>query len=106
MTEKTKAGAGKKEPVCKDSNCAVHGHLKLRGRSFTGTVTSAKMRRTISVHMQRRRYLPKYERYERRMTTIKAHNPDCIGAAEGDKVTIIECRPISKTKKFIVQEKV
>jgi len=36
---------------------------------------------------------------------ITAHNPPCIGAKTGDKVKIAECRPISKTKSFVVVEK-
>ena len=32
------------------------------------------------------------------------HNPTCIGAGVGDRVKIMECRPLSKTKHFCIIE--
>ncbi len=46
----------------------------------------------------------RYERYEKRRTRVAAHNPPCINAKEGDKVVIAECRPLSRTKKFVIIE--
>lgn len=77
--------------------------LTTRGRTFVGTVIKAKMHQTATVEWERRRYNAKYERYEKRRSRVKAHNP--ISAVHGDKVKIAECRPISKTKKFIIIEK-
>lgn len=48
------------------------------------------------------RFVGKYERYERRRTQMAAHNPPCISARTGDRVVVAECRPLSKTKKFVV----
>ena len=76
-----------------------------RGRQFVGTVLGAKMQKTATVEWERRRYVPKYERYETRRSRVKAHNPDEIAAEHGDRVVIAECRPLSKTKKFIIIEK-
>ena len=76
-----------------------------RGRTFTGTVVSAKSQKTVTVEWGRRISIPKYERYEKRKTRVKAHNPESISAEEGDVVVIKECRPISKTKSFIIIEK-
>ncbi len=76
--------------------------LSTRGRKFTGTVISDKMSKTVTVEWKRRRYLPKYERYQKRRTKVKAHNPETINAEKGDIVIIEETRPISKTKNFIV----
>ncbi|MBN2454624.1 30S ribosomal protein S17 [Candidatus Woesearchaeota archaeon] len=95
-----------KNSDCKDERCPFHGKLKIHGRAFTVKVTSVKMRRTATVELERRHYIKKYSRYERRITRLKAHNPDCIAAAEGDTVKVVECRPISKTKKFVIIEKV
>jgi small subunit ribosomal protein S17 len=95
-----------KKHECKDSHCPFHGKLKLRGRTFQGTVKSTKMRRTASFELERRFYLKKYDRYEKRITRLKVHNPDCISAREGEIVKVIECRPLSKTKKFVIIEKV
>ena len=75
-----------------------------RGRKFTGTVVSDKMSRTVTVQWERKKYIPKYERYEKRRTKVKAHNPDTINAKTGDIVIIEETRPISKTKNFIVTQ--
>ena len=80
------------------------GGLKLRGRTFVGTVISSRMQKTVTVEWERKHYLRKYERYEKRKSKIKAHNPDSINAKEGDLVKIMECKPLSKTKNFVVVE--
>ena len=72
---------------------------------LTGRVVSSKMRSTVTVQIDRRVMLPKYERFAKRYSVIKAHNPRNVGAETGDVVTIAECRPISKTKHFIVVKK-
>ena len=96
----------KTEPrECNDMNCPFHGSLSVRGRQFTGTVISAKMRRTAVIEFERLNFLKKYERYEKRRTKLKVHNPDCINAKEGNVVRIVECRPLSKTKNFAIVEK-
>ncbi len=88
--------------ICKDPNCPFHGSLKLRGRTFSGTVISTKTHRTVTLEWPHLFYLQKYERSEKRKTKIKAHLPDCIKVNEGDKVTIKECRKLSKTKSFCI----
>lgn len=79
--------------------------FRTHGRTFTGIVVSDKMSKTVTVAWERRYYVPKYQRYERRYSKVKAHNPAEIDAKTGDKVTIMETRPISKTKNFIVIKK-
>ena len=91
--------------ACEDKNCPFHGTIKLRGRIHIGTVKSSKAHRTATVEWPGIRYLPKYERYQKRRTKIKVHNPDCIAAEKGDYVKVAECRPLSKTKNFIIVEK-
>ncbi len=78
--------------------------LKTRGRTFRGTVVSAKAQKTVTVQWMRRVYVPKYERYQVKRSKVKAHNPSEMGAKEGDLVVIKECRPLSKTKNFVVVE--
>ena len=90
---------------CNDSHCPFHSGLKVRGRIFTGVIIKKDTHKTAVVEWPRLFYIQKYERYEKRRTRIKAHNPPCINASIGDKVTIMECRPISKTKKFVIMEK-
>lgn len=90
---------------CHDIKCPFHGKLSARGRQFIGIVASTKMRKTAVIEFERINYLKKYERYEKRRTRLKAHNPDCISAKDGDVVNIIECRPLSKTKNFVIVQK-
>lgn len=80
--------------------------IRTRGRAFTGVVVDAKMQSTATVEWPRRKYVRKYERYLTSRTRVKAHNPAEIDAKKGDIVKLVECRPISKTKHFIIIEKV
>lgn len=91
---------------CNDKKCPFHSSLKLRGRVFVGDITSSKAQRTVTIEIPRLTFIKKYERYEKKRTKIHAHNPECINAKEGDKVKIMECRPMSKTKNFIVVENI
>ncbi len=94
------------EKACEDPNCPWHGKLPLRGRVFTGTVVSDGGEKTVIVRWHYNYYISKYERYERRSTSVAAYNPICIKAKKGDIVKIAECRPLSKTKSFAVIEKI
>ena len=76
-----------------------------RGRSFTGVVVSVNPHKTAVVEWEWWRYAVKYERYEKKRTRVSAHNPASINAEKGDRVLIKECRPLSKTKKFIIVKK-
>jgi small subunit ribosomal protein S17 len=91
---------------CNDQHCPWHGHLKIRGRVFQGKVLSDKAAATAIVGWDYTHYNFKYERYERRRTRVAAHNPACIAAKVGDVVRVAECRPLSKTKTFVIIEKV
>ena len=94
------------EKACEDSNCPFHGTLPVRGNTIQGKVVSTRAQKTAVIERNYQHYLTKYERYERRHSRIVAYNPECIGAKEGNVVTIAECRPLSKTKAFVVIEKV
>lgn len=91
--------------TCTDAKCASHGKVEARGRIFTGTVISDKMQKTVTVEWPRLFFIPKFERYEKRRSRVKAHNPSCISAKVGDTVKIAECRPIAKTVSFVIIEK-
>jgi len=90
---------------CNDLLCPFHGKVAVRGRIFEGTVASSRTPKTVSVERDYLHYHTKYNRYERRRSRMLAHNPPCIAAATGDKVTIAECRPLSKEVNFVVVEK-
>ena len=88
-----------------DENCPFYGSLRLRGQVLEGTVANVGMQGTIVVERDNVRYMQKYERYEKRTSALPAHLPNCIGGVEvGDRVKIMECRPLSKTVSFCVIE--
>lgn len=88
-----------------DENCPFYGSLRLRGQVLEGTVANVGMQGTIVVERDNVRYMQKYERYEKRTSALSAHLPKCIGGVEvGDRVKIMECRPLSKTVSFCVIE--
>ena len=96
--------AKKPERGCEDEKCPWHGRLSLRGKIIQGKVISGKAPKTVIVRWHFHRFIPKYERYERRHSSVVAYNPECIHAKKGDTVRISECRPLSKTKSFVVIE--
>jgi small subunit ribosomal protein S17 len=90
--------------TCDDMNCPFHGVLSVRGIMMDCIVISDKMERSAVVSRTRLRFVPKFERYEKITANYSVHNPPCISAKKGDKVKIMECRPISKTKSFVIIE--
>jgi small subunit ribosomal protein S17 len=95
-------GVAPPQKECSDPCCPWHGRLPVRGRTFSGVVKSSKPSRTAIVEWGYHRFVRKYDRYERRTSRVVCHNPDCLDAREGDSVVIAECRPVSKTKSFVV----
>ena len=72
-------------------------------RMMDGTVVSDKMDKTIVVRVERLVRDPHYEKYVRRYSRFMAHDED-NACRVGDKVRIIEHRPLSKMKRWKVQE--
>lgn len=70
-------------------------------RTLTGVVVSNKMNQTIVVREERKVKHPKYGKYIKRSTKIHAHDAD-NAAGMGDLVTVKECRPLSKTKSWML----
>lgn len=70
-------------------------------RTMQGVVVSDKGNKTIVVNVERRFQHPIYKKYIRRSKNYHAHdeNNQC---KVGEKVTIRECRPISKLKRWEV----
>jgi len=67
-----------------------------------GTVASDKMQKTVVVRVDRLVLHPKYRRYVRRTSRFMAH--DDLGATTGDRVRIVETRPLSAKKRWRVVE--
>ncbi|MBP3417073.1 MAG: 30S ribosomal protein S17 [Spirochaetaceae bacterium] len=66
-------------------------------RSFVGIVTSDKMDKTIVVSVTTKKLHRLYKKYVTRVKKCKAHD-ELNDAHIGDKVRIVECRPLSKEK--------
>ncbi len=71
-------------------------------RRLVGTVISNKMSKTAVVEVVRVFRHPLYRKVVRSAKTYKAH--DEIGVNPGDKVRIVESKPISRTKHWVVEE--
>ncbi len=76
---------------------------ELKKKSFIGEVVSDKMDKTVVVTISRRIKHPLYNKTISKVSRFKAHDEknEC---ATGDKVRMIETRPLSKGKRFEVVE--
>jgi small subunit ribosomal protein S17 len=71
---------------------------KRRGaKEFVGVVKSDKMNKTIVVAVETTTLHPLYKKYVTRIKKVKAHD-ETNNAKIGDRVRVVECRPISKEK--------
>ncbi len=89
------------EEACDDPHCPFHGTLSVRGQIMEGVVASTKMDRTAVVVRERLHLVPKYDRYEKRTSRYRVHNPPCLKLQAGDRVMVAECRPLSKTVTYV-----
>lgn len=72
-----------------------------KGKRLTGTIISDKMDESAVVEVKRFVKHPKYGKYISKRKRYTVHNPDNKHAT-GEKVTIVETRPISKRKHFVI----
>jgi small subunit ribosomal protein S17 len=72
-------------------------------RVLSGTVRSDKMHKTIVVEVTHRVLHPTYKKYIMRRVRYKAHD-ERNEYHVGDRVQIVECRPLSKDKRWRVQK--
>ena len=81
--------------------------MKKRGirRTLVGTVVSDKMDKTVVVRVERLVQDRRYEKYVRRYSRFMAHD-ESNACGVGDRVRIIEHRPVSKRKRWKVQDTV
>ncbi|MFA6118376.1 MAG: 30S ribosomal protein S17 [Parachlamydiales bacterium] len=66
-----------------------------------GTVVSDKMQKTVVVNVVTKMRHPKYKKLVEKYKKYYAHD-ETGDAKEGKKVEIVECRPLSKLKRFRV----
>lgn len=74
-------------------------------KELQGTVTSAKTPMTVTVEVVRKWQHPLYKKFVKKTKKYACH-VEGMELKEGDKVTIQECRPMSRTKRFKVTAKV
>jgi small subunit ribosomal protein S17 len=72
-------------------------------RTRVGRVVSEKADKTVTVMLERQVKHPLYGKYIKRSTKVHAHDQD-NSCGQGDLVKISECRPLSKTKSWLVVE--
>ncbi|MFM1515290.1 30S ribosomal protein S17 [Helcococcus ovis] len=72
-------------------------------RTIIGLVVSDKMDKTISVEVSKSVKHPIYKKFVTRSKKVKAHDENNV-ANIGDKVLLMETRPLSKTKRFRLVE--
>ena len=70
-------------------------------RILTGVVTSSKADKTITVKIERKVKHPLYGKVVKRASKVHAHDEN-NSASIGDIVSVKECRPISKTKTWVL----
>jgi small subunit ribosomal protein S17 len=96
--EKAKAAKPADQPTI-----AVHAETTGKPKVRQGRVVSDKADQTITVRIEIARRHRRYEKIVRSSSTLHAHDPS-NDANEGDTVRVIECRPLSKTKRWRLVE--
>jgi len=101
MAEETQADVNQ---AASDVEAAPAAVTKRSGRRVqkVGIVASDKMQKTVVVRVDRLVMHRKYRRYVRRTSRFMAH--DEMGSTVGDKVRIVETRPLSARKRWRVVE--
>jgi small subunit ribosomal protein S17 len=82
---------------------AVTNEERARRKIRTGYVVSDKMEKTIVVELEDRVKHPLYGKIIRRTTKVKAHDENGT-AGVGDRVQLMETRPLSATKRWRLVE--
>ena len=82
---------------------AVQTAKKSGKKEFIGLVKSDKMEKTIVVSIDTLKLHPLYKKYVKRSKKVKAHD-EKNEAKMGDRVRVIECKPISKEKCWTLVE--
>jgi len=109
VVEKTTAGetlahelAPNVDSQAGNANATEAGKERGKRSQKIGIVASDKMQKTVVVRVDRLVLHPKYRRYVRRTSKFMAHNE--TDAVIGDKVRIVETRPLSARKRWRVVE--
>ena len=77
--------------------------MRKQRKSMVGTVVSDKMDKTVVVLVERRGRHPLYKKVVTSRSKFKAHDAD-NSCRVGDVIRIVESRPLSKEKRWVVEE--
>ena len=97
-----KAKAPAKPKAAKTSNTGVAANRESFRKTREGLVVSNKMEKTVVVLIERRTQHPIYGKVVIRSNKFKAH--DEVGCDVGDRVEIMETRPMSRDKRWRVTQ--
>jgi small subunit ribosomal protein S17 len=102
--EDAPVAAAAAEAGAADASAGVKSSSRARGNRVQkiGIVSSDKMQKTVVVRVDRLVLHRKYRRYVRRTSKFMAH--DDLGSTTGDRVRIVETRPLSAHKRWRVVE--
>jgi small subunit ribosomal protein S17 len=96
------SNTGSTETASTEVGAITSGAKRAHRSQKVGAVVSDKMQKTVIVRVDRLVRHTKYRRYVRRTSKFMAH--DELGATVGDKVRIVETRPMSAKKRWRVIE--
>lgn len=104
VAEETPSGGNSGNNVAAQRGAGSGTEKATRGKRAqkVGIVASDRMKKTVVVRVDRQVKHTKYRRYVRRTSRFMAH--DEMGATVGDKVRIVETRPLSSRKRWRVVE--
>ena len=90
------------EKECNDKKCPFHGDINVKKEFIKGTIINRDINNTATIEWYR--YFPvyKYERFEKRRSKLRVHNPECINAKVGEEVMVARTRPLSKSKNHVI----
>lgn len=100
--ESSSSAVGATETAAPAADVVNEGTKRAHRSQKVGAVVSDKMQKTVVVRVDRLVRHTKYRRYVRRTSKFMAH--DELGATMGDKVRIVETRPMSARKRWRVIE--
>ncbi|MCX5799306.1 MAG: 30S ribosomal protein S17 [Proteobacteria bacterium] len=81
--------------------------MELKGnvnkKKIVGVVVKDKMKKTVVIEVEKFLKHPKYNKYLKTKKSYKAHDEENV-CKVGDRVLIVETRPLSKEKRWLVKE--
>lgn len=80
----------------------MEAKVETNRRKMTGVVVKDKMDKTVVIEVEKFLKHPKYHKYLKRKKRYKAHD-DKSQCNVGDRVIIVESRPLSKEKRWVVK---